>query len=52
MRFLFQSKPRFAGIFAALAVVVGVATGGGTAETIANQREGRDADEIAQADGG
>ncbi|NEQ73134.1 MAG: zinc ABC transporter solute-binding protein [Okeania sp. SIO2C9] len=52
MGFLFQLKPRFAGTFAALAVVVGLAAGGGTAETIATQREGRDADEIAQADGG
>ncbi|MGD1808276.1 metal ABC transporter solute-binding protein, Zn/Mn family [Dapis sp. BLCC M126] len=52
MSFLFQLKPRFAGTFAALAVVVGLAAGGGTAETISTQREGRDADEIAQADGG
>ncbi|MGD1704219.1 metal ABC transporter solute-binding protein, Zn/Mn family [Dapis sp. BLCC M229] len=52
MRFLFQSKPGFAGTFAALAVVVGLAAGGGTAETISTQREARDADEIANADGG
>lgn len=51
MGFFFQSKPRFAGTFAALAVLVGLAACGGTTETTTDPEAAEDTNEVAANDG-